>query len=187
MFTSRTVLLSTVFSFLSYFSFAQHNYVKNEIEGAYGIGIVPEIREVAASFFNAGQNHTRAESITGTGGFCLAYNHYISKRFAIGITAVYSQATVTYHVPSAKLNWSVMSALVNAKYNYVYDPLFHMYSGLSAGCSFSNIIGSVKGSNTAIAYQARIIGARFGAKFGAFAELGFGYEGILKAGVSVQF
>ncbi|MFT3750133.1 MAG: hypothetical protein QM768_17580 [Agriterribacter sp.] len=168
-------------------SVAQNNFIKNETELAYGIATVPEIPGATGNFFAIDNNHTQVDNISGIGGFSLAYNRYISKRFSLGVTGVYTKATVTYHVPSAKFDWAVFTVLVNAKYNYVYDPLFHMYSGLSAGCSFNNIIGSAEGNNQAFAYQVRLLGARFGAKFGAFAELGYGYEGILKAGVSLQF
>ncbi|MCC6286895.1 MAG: hypothetical protein IT249_03335 [Chitinophagaceae bacterium] len=168
-------------------SFAQNNYIKNEIELAYGIATSPEIPGATGNFFDADNNHTRVDNISGIGGFSLAYNRYISNRFSVGVTGIYTKATVTYRVPSAKFDWAIFTALLNAKYNYVHDPLFHMYSGLSAGCSFNNIIGSAEGKNDAFAYQLRLLGARFGAKFGAFAELGYGYEGILKAGVSLEF
>ncbi|PVD53970.1 hypothetical protein DC498_00815 [Terrimonas sp.] len=179
-----------VLFFLVFFaksSFAQSNFIKNEIELAYGIATAPEIPDATGNFFDTDHNHTRVDNISGIGGFSLAYNRYISKRFSLGVTGVYTKATVTYRVPSAKFDWAILTALVNAKYNYVHDPLFHMYSGLSVGCSFNNIIGAAEGNNKAIAYQVRLLGARFGAKFGAFAELGYGYEGILKAGVSLQF
>lgn len=187
MFTCRKAFLLGLFCVYLNSLFAQRSFIKNEIEIAYGVGTAPEIPDVTGGFFDADNNHTRIDNITGIGGFSIAYNRFVSKRFSIGVTGVYSKTSVSYRVPSAKFDWAVFTVLLNAKYNYVYDPLFHLYSGISAGSSFNNIIGAAKGGNKAIAYQARIIGARFGAKFGAFAELGFGYEGILKAGVSCHF
>lgn len=187
MFILRNTLLLILSLFFTAGLFAQNKYIKNEIEIAYGIGTAPEIPDATGNFFDADNNHNRVDNITGIGGFSIAYNRFVSKRFCIGITGVYTKTTVTYRVPVAKFDWAIFTVLLNAKYNYVYDPLFHLYSGVSAGSSFNNIIGSVKGGNHAFAYQARLIGARFGAKFGAFAELGFGYEGILKAGVSCHF
>ncbi len=187
MFSIKPVLLLIVLCFCSNAIYAQGNFTKNEIEIAYGMVTAPEIPGTTSRFFNANGNSSRIDNITGIGGFSIAYNRYLSKRFCIGATGVYSKATITYRVPTAKFDWAVFTVLLNSKYNYVFDPLFHLYSGLSVGLSSNNIIGSVKGGNQAFAYHARLIGARFGAKFGAFAELGFGYEGILKAGVSLQF
>ena len=37
-----------------------------------------------------------------------------------------------------------------------------------------------------LAYQANIIGFRYGGIFGAFVEAGYGYKGILKFGLNIQ-
>lgn len=167
---------------------AQNTYIKNEIELAYGVGTAPEIPDaVSRSFFDADKNHTPIDNIAGTGGFAIAYNRFVTKRLSLGLTGVYTKNTITYKVPAARLDWAIFTVLANVKYNYVYDPLFHLYSGVSAGISMSNVIGAGTGNNQVLAYHLRLIGARLGAKFGAFAELGFGYEGILKAGVSLHF
>lgn len=187
MFGFKPILLIIAINFFVSSLSAQETFIKNELELAYGVGTAPELKGVTGNFFIPYNSNTTIDDILGIGGFSIAYNRYISKRLCVGVTGVYTKTTVTYHVPVAKFDWAVFTMLANVKYNYVFDPLFHLYSGISIGGAFNNVIGATKGSNQAFAYQARVLGARFGAKFGAFAELGFGYEGILKAGVSLHF
>jgi len=167
---------------------AQRNVSSNELESAYGIFPVMEIKAIAGDFYRSGTNPKAVEKVTGTGSAVISYNRSVKERFYWGASVFYDKATIKYRNMPEAMDWYVFGLLLNAKYNYVFDPRFHMYSGLSAGYAGSRTKkAGVKDHHDAIAFQARIIGLRFGAMVGVFAELGFGYEGILKAGVSIHF
>ncbi len=77
-----------------------------------------------------------------------------------------------------------------ANSNVCYNPsnIVQLYSGLSAGISvFTQSDSSQSGSKTIFAFQVNAIGLRVGHKFGGFFELGFGFDGIINAGLSVKF
>jgi len=167
---------------------AQENTSPNELESAYGIFPAMEIKKVAGDFYRQGIAPKAVDKITGTGNAVISYNRAVKERFYLGASLFYDKATVSYSDIQETRDWYVLGLLLNAKYNYVFDARFHMYSGLSAGYAGSwTTKAGVKDHRDAIAFQVRAIGLRFGAMVGVFAELGFGYEGILKAGVSVHF
>ncbi|MFT3701151.1 MAG: hypothetical protein QM802_02215 [Agriterribacter sp.] len=180
-----TFLFATIFSAVT--SFAQRSYPKHELEFSYGVFPVPEIKGATNSIFATSTTSNEVDRTPGTGSFMFAYNVYLSKRFAMGVTGLYDKVTVSYKNVVSKLNWNITAVMLNAKYNYVYDPRFHMYSGLSAGyaADWANS-GTLKERHNVFAYQARIIGVRFGTTVGGFAEVGVGYEGVVKAGLSLQ-
>ena len=167
---------------------AQRNIPANELESAYGIFPAMEIKKIAGDFYRNGTDPKAVEKITGTGSAVISYNRAVKERFYWGASVFYDKATIGYSNMPELRDWYVLGLMLNAKYNYVFDARFHMYSGLSAGYagSWAQKAG-IKDHHDAIAFQARVIGLRFGARVGVFAELGFGYEGILKAGVSIHF
>jgi hypothetical protein len=167
---------------------AQRNIPANELESAYGIFPAMEIKKIAGDFYRNGTDPKAVEKITGTGSAVISYNRAVKERFYWGASVFYDKATISYNNMPELRDWYVFGLLLNAKYNYVFDARFHMYSGLSAGYAGSwTKKAGIKDHHDAIAFQARVIGLRFGARVGVFAELGFGYEGILKAGVSIHF
>ena len=86
--------------------------------------------------------------------------------------------------------------VANAKYSYISNPKFRMYSGLAAGyntiqANFDPEKGSTskatKGNKGAFGYHLTAFGFRYGKKAAVIAELGFGYKGILNVGFNYKF
>jgi hypothetical protein len=179
----RGMALCFIICFSVAVSYAQKKYPRSELEFSYGVYPLPEVSGANKKLFALDLYGKEIDKSPGTGSFAFAYNHFLSQRFTIGFTALYDKITVSYKDVSSKLNWNVMAVLLNAKYNYVYDPRFHMYSGLSAGYAavWATLPNSTERNNR-LAFQARVLGARFGNTVG-----GFGYEGVVKAGLSLQF
>ena len=86
---------------------------------------------------------------------------------------------------------------VEPKLNYVAKPAFQLYGYLGLGVTIINF-GSVgkfaNGEQPEMDgrlphFNAHFtpVGARFGKEFGGFVEIGYGYKGILNAGVSYRF
>ena len=177
-----------IFLLRGFGALAQENTSPNELESAYGIFPAVEIKKIAGDFYRTGTSPEAVEKITGTGNAVISYNRAVKERFYWGASLFYDKATISYSNMAGLRDWYVLGLLLNAKYNYVFDARFHMYSGLSAGYAGSwTKKAGVKDHHDAIAFQVRALGLRFGTMVGVFAELGFGYEGILKAGMSVHF
>lgn len=184
----RCMALCFVVCFSVVVSYAQKTYPRSELEFSYGVFPLPEVKGANKKLFASDSHGTELDRTPGTGSFSMAYNRFFSQRFSMGITGLYDDITVGYKNMPSTLTWNIVAVLLNAKYNYVYDPRFHMYSGLSAGYAavWANNVNNTE-RNNGFAFQARLIGARFGTTVGGFAELGFGYEGVVKAGLSLQF
>jgi hypothetical protein len=77
-------------------------------------------------------------------------------------------------------------------YHYISTKWFQMYSGLAVAYTFGN--ASYNGSNddfenskySYINFHVNALGFRLGKALAIFAELGFGYKGLLHTGLSLQ-
>ena len=80
---------------------------------------------------------------------------------------------------------------VGTDYRYISRNIFQMYSGVSVAYTSENVKSSGSynspDTNGFVNYQFNVLGFRVGKKFAGFAELGYGYKGIINAGVSYQF
>ena len=78
--------------------------------------------------------------------------------------------------------------MIRFKGNWVNRPAVQLYSALAAGATFmsgDNNSGTTDHS-TAFAFQVSPIGVRVGNTFSFFAEAGFGYQGLLSAGLALK-
>lgn len=118
----------------------------------------------------------------------LSYRYFPSRRWGVGVTGVYEKIEVSYKNPTSKSTFNTIAVMANGQYNHIIRPRFDLYSRLGAGiCNFNQSGGGMGNSNDNVfAFQITALGIRAGGVFNAFAELGFGYEGILHAGFSLQ-
>lgn len=73
-------------------------------------------------------------------------------------------------------------------YHYINFHHFKLYGSTAVGASWrSASTGSKTDSKTGFAYQITPIGVAVGGMIVGWAELGFGYRGVLSAGVAVRF
>ena len=176
----------------------ESSYLKNEIYGAYGAASAQEI----ASFFDNMLAFPisffllSAESHSPVGPVMIGYRHYLNKNISIGIMGSYTAYKTDYRYT---LKDSVIgttddkfyTVMARGDINYVNDNYFQMYSGLSVGLTNfkTNYADSTSGSISTnhLAYQVNLVGVRVGKNFGAFLELGFGYNGIFNGGISYKF
>ena len=177
----------------------ERNYSKNEIYGSYGAASAQEI----ASFFDNMLAFPisffllSAESHSPVGPIMVGYRHYLNKQISIGIMGSYTAYKTDYRYT---LKDSVIgttddkfyTVMVRGDYNFVNADYFQMYSGLSVGLTnfksnYADSTSSSGVSTTHLAYQVNVVGVRFGKNFGAFIELGFGYNGIFNGGISYKF
>jgi hypothetical protein len=182
-------LLMTIFSGIASGQISTTTvFPKNELTVAYGVATIPEIAVTFGSLFATAISNQEVDDIRGGGALLFSYNHYRSPKFSWGVTGIYEKVTTVYLGPPEEYDWTALSIMANAKYYYIARPSFRLYSGLSAGyCSLSGKSMQKKDTNGAFAWQLNGIGARFGNRIGVLAEMGFGFEGIVKAGFSLRF
>ena len=84
------------------------------------------------------------------------------------------------------------------KWNYFGALTIHLYGGIAGGITnVTTTVTGASGDNTAqpgdeskatkIAYQLTPIGISVGKGFGVFAEVGYGYLGIVNGGIRITF
>lgn len=151
-------------------------------------------------FSSIGSDNDTDETYGGTGIIRLGYDRFITDRFAIGLDGSYVSYTISKEYQKdgeslRKVKWrdSFISVLARANYYYVKKENVSMYSGLMAGVSFtqSKTISGLPevelGENTLFAFHVNAFGIRWGRALGFSLEAGFGYNGILNAGMNYRF
>jgi hypothetical protein len=126
------------------------------------------------------------------------FRYYLGKNVAFGLTA--GEQWINYQFintgqkiaqpRSFPLNGSIVTVAGELKGAYVNLRYFQLYGLLGLGVRFFNMDASARNdwtpafilSNT----QWTPLGLRFGNSFGAFAEFGIGYKGLLNTGISYR-
>jgi hypothetical protein len=126
--------------------------------------------------------------------FGITYRYAIANRWMLQADGFYQKMSQDVYVGNTKdgtIDYSYITVGLGTDYRYISNDIFQMYSGVAVGYTSENVKNS--GGETSIDgdgfinYQVNALGFRVGKKFAAFAELGFGYKGIINTGVSYQF
>ncbi len=131
-------------------------------------------------------------------GITIRYSKAIKDRWLLGGVFGYQTQSKDVFVSgtkSGKIETNLYTVALESDYRYISKPSFRLYSGLGLGYTFGK--NNYDGNNSSISlnrksqnyfnFQATALGFRFGEQLGIFAELGFGYKGVLNAGLSYQF
>ena len=172
----------------------------SEIKAGYGYAtstqLVDDISEIFGTIFTLG--NITYENEKSSGALYMGYNYAVGEKFLLGGFFAFEQ--ITTDVKSGddligKNTGKFYTIAIESKYCYVSTEKVQLYSGLGLGYSFGNLqFDSSSSSESSTDDKANIfnfqitgIGFRYGSSFGAFAEAGFGYKGIINAGISYQF
>ena len=138
----------------------------------------------------------------------MGYRHWFTKHFGLGgiLAFDYNSLKVYNGDPNSsgrtprplemrKVNRYYMTFAIEPVFNYVYKPAFQLYGYVGLGgtvVTFSSVKfddGSKPDISRLPFINAHVtpLGIRFGKGFGGFAEIGYGYKGILNAGISCRF
>ncbi|MDR0798973.1 MAG: hypothetical protein LBN18_04345 [Dysgonamonadaceae bacterium] len=125
----------------------------------------------------------------------LNYRYWLSDRFALGASYTFDYNTVRVrhdNTPNVAANWKDHSRLfhtfaIEGVYNYVSKPSWQFYGMLGAGVTIVHISDVPVETWVGPNFQLSPFGMRFGKDIGGFFELGYGYKGILNAGISYRF
>ncbi len=167
---------------------------KIEVYAGYGLLSAPDLITGFANIFTGALLPGMVEKIDskGLGTVYGGLDYYAGNRFAVGAQYYYSSYERQYKMQNgttATLNTQYHSVLIRGKGMWVNKPAFQLYSALAAGPSFvsaKNDNDETK-NNTEFAFQVSPIGIRVGNHIAFFLEGGFGYQGLVSAGLSARF
>ena len=192
-------LIVLVLVVLPFFSFAQYDSGfdskgKIEIHVGYGLLTAPDIITVLSDVFTTALLPGMIEKVEskGFGTVFGGAEYYISNHFTAGLQYSHAAYEHTYDMDDhsvAKMNTQYHTILIRGKAIWLNQSIFQLYSTLAVGTTFTkaeNELGDTK-SNTAFAFHTSPVGVRIGNHIAFFAEGGFGYQGLISAGISVRF
>lgn len=144
------------------------------------------------------RRYTR-DNYGGSGIITVTYRRVSKNEFMFwGISAGYNQTKGDiYNVGQleGELKRSFITVAIEGQYRYQNMKKLQLYSGLGIGYTFGSETlnppvdsgkTSSSGSINRIAWQINAIGIRIGNSVAGFIEFGYGYKGIVNAGLSVQ-
>lgn len=174
---------------------------KNEVRVGFSDAIFIHIGSGLANAFG----ESISSGITGVqykdaktkavGMFEAGYRYHLNERFKIGADISFLQTEDTFDTKSTNSTDIVRKStynlvLITGEFNYVKTSLLTFYASGGAGIismSTKEVGGTYKDNLSDFAFQINPVGLRVGKSFGGFAELGFGYKGIISAGVNYKF
>lgn len=132
-----------------------------------------------------------------SGAYTLTYKYSPIKQLAIGLSLGYDAMKGEIKrkedlAGTFKSSW--VSTVLSADYVYLNKKIIQLYSGLAAGATFVTLQDTdLKTRETAsdtqaiFNFQINLLGIRVGKALAGYVEAGFGYKGLVNAGISYQF
>jgi hypothetical protein len=170
---------------------------KHEISIGAGLISRPYAKEILRIERSYGSSR---DANSSTPAFQLNYRYAINSKFNLGGTFLFERqkhSLTSSYPPFLSYHKYVdhyYTILLNSNYSWVIKKSMQLYSGLSAGINIhdrnevvNEFTYSADFTKMYFAYQATPIGLRLGRTFGVYAELGYGYKGILCGGFSYRF
>jgi hypothetical protein len=199
----KYVFIITVLLWVNISVSAQYDYRKHQIEAGVGIW---NTNELVNTFSDMIISSLREGGVTmqddmSYASWHAAYRYYFSKRLALGALFAYDHAksnALREGVEIGNLLKRHATVALEAEFGYLRTDFISLYGlagfgGTRYGLEYkpsgttSNGFEAKSEAEYYFNYQLTPIGIRLGSTFGFFAELGFGYRGILNAGLFAQF
>jgi hypothetical protein len=158
-----------------------------------GIGdasLVFDLKDVAGTIFSFGV--VSYEDPSGAFQITAGYQNHFAPRWSAGVTGSWARADRDVLFLGTRVDQverRLWTAIAEARFHWLTLPSVDLYSSLGAGGAWTTDRYELAGSHTDFdtALQLNVVGARVGRDLGAFAELGFGWHGIVKVGLSGRF
>lgn len=191
----KIILFSVMAAFL-FVSSVNAQSKKSEID--LGVGVWSSNQVIGAMSDIIASSLTGVDMDNGTyiGALHLGYKYSLSDRFALGPVFAYDlgKSDAVYNTSKiGEFTNKFYSLALEADYKYINRDKFKLYSLVGAGATlldqlYKPTTGKEESENQMFFnYQVTPIGVKFGSSFGAFAEAGFGYKGILCVGLFFRF
>jgi len=165
--------------------------------------IANDVLDGIGSIFTLGNFRYENESYSPV--ILLGYKYAVIDRLMVGVNLTYQNAKTDRIVSTdakpvfgdleGEITDNFYTIGIEGVYHYISKPSFQMYSGLGIGYTMntekfvSNADSASDRTDTygLVPLQFTFAGFRFGKTIAASLELGFGYKGVLNAGLSYQF
>lgn len=194
----KTVLLALIF-------IATGTALKGQEKGTsefglgYGVITSNDIINVFsdALVYSGSLGNISVENEKSSGAFYAEYNYAVAKGWILGADLVYERFTkdiMVNNTLSGSEKDNVLTIAFKTNYSYLNKPNFRLYSGVGIG--YSNVSKKIEDNNEVkpedenngnFNFHVTGLGVRFGEKLAIKSEIGFGYKGLLSAGLSYQF
>jgi hypothetical protein len=169
---------------------------KNEIALSYGVVSSDDIAFIFSDIITSIVGYSN-ENIRSSGIINLSYRNVVRDRWLLGATVSYEKTQSDAFVMNSQIGTekdTYYTVGLEAHYQYVHNPSFQMYSGFGAAYTLAQAeVNRTDGNpNTSnkmyhFNFQVNLLGFRIGKAVGFFTELGFGYRGVVNAGLSARF
>ncbi|MFS4467500.1 hypothetical protein [Maribacter sp. 2210JD10-5] len=128
------------------------------------------------------------------------YKYAIASNLLLGISGAYEKAEDKEKVGKnivAERKSKIYTIAIESDYSWTNSNCWRLYSGVGLGYNMVDTKSSPTATSTdtkiseekthGLGYHINAIGIRAGGVIGVFAEVGYGYRGIVNAGLSIQF
>ncbi len=195
LYMKKIIIVCFILSILSQGMWAQER--KHEVSAGAGLFTTSEIIGVFSNVLATGLTgglYSADESYSGA--YHVNYKYRFTERFSFGGTALYEHADATAKTNNEvygkyKNNYYTLAAEMD--YRYLNNDYLKLYGTLGAGATLytQKYVPNTGDTDTDkmvhFNFQITPIGIKFGKTIGVFAEAGFGYKGILSAGLFANF
>ena len=197
----KAMKLSILFFLMNVGFLIAQDAKKGELSIGVGDGTSTRIVYALSESFSGLFSGTNDVTTTSSGAFHASYKFGLSERFMFGAIFITEKIdSESIEQPENRFLESTTARTttfaVEADFRFVKTEYWQMYSGLGLGYTSAKedteratntgiISDEKKGSN--FNGHLNVFSVRYGKSFGVFAGAGFGYKGILNAGLSFQF
>lgn len=189
------LLIFTVFALSAY---AQpDNAGKVEIYAGYGLVTAQDIIFIHSTMWTGvlvSDLHEDVVDVNGFGSVFAGFDYYNSERISFGAQLNYASYEAIYKVKSGseqqiKIATKFYTPMLRGKVNWINGSLLQLYTTVAAGATFmqGSADNGKKDTQAAFAFHVSPVGVRLGNTFSVFAEAGFGFQGLLSAGIAIKF
>ncbi len=154
-----------------------------------------ELMDIFLPLFTIGLLHSETTNSKTTGPVLFSWKYIPKSRWGFGIVAgrmkgSYDKIIGSYWFEGKTVNhckYSAFTIAPEADFRYFQREKFTLYSSAAVGLTFltEEVNGSAEKRNYFDAHVS-LIGFRYGQKLAAFAELGFGFKGLINFGVNLK-
>ena len=171
---------------------AQSTPKQNELFLSVGdAGLIFAIEDVVVAVGTLGNVTYGAQE----GGYQIAggYQRRLGTWASAGVTASWAGARKTVHVhgtPYGKVERRLLTLMAEGRAHWLRRRSVELYSGIALGVAqMGDDLSSLseEGDLTTLGFHVTALGMRVGRDVGGFLELGAGFNGFLKAGLSGRF
>ncbi|GIQ60322.1 hypothetical protein Flavo103_34580 [Flavobacterium collinsii] len=194
----KSIIVSAIFLTFTTLVVNAQERGKHEINLTYSDGAtMTVVNGLADAFASAFTFQKEGSKITSFGNLGLGYRNQITERIKIGGDIAFQQVQMEQSDKNKKLigkrTSNYFMVMPTLSFSYIKTEWLDFYGSAAAGVILDKYTETepnkpaVKDNAADFAFQVNPAGIRVGKKLGVFAEVGFGYRGIVSAGLNYKF